>query len=108
MCADESVHDRASLHGLRDRYDAINIKLDKTGGLTEALALADAARALGFDIMVGCMVATSLAMAPAMVVAHRRALSWISTVRCYWRRIATTACAMTAAWCIRPTSALWG
>jgi L-Ala-D/L-Glu epimerase len=70
VCADESVHDRASLSLLRDRYDAINIKLDKTGGLTEALALADAARALGFDLMVGCMVATSLSMAPAMLVAQ--------------------------------------
>jgi L-alanine-DL-glutamate epimerase-like enolase superfamily enzyme len=68
ICADESVHDRASLDGLRERYDAVNIKLDKTGGLTEALAMADAAEALGFQIMVGCMVATSLAMAPAMVL----------------------------------------
>lgn len=70
VCADESVHDRASLRGLRERYDAINIKLDKTGGLTEALAMADEARTLGFGIMVGCMVSTSLAMAPAMLVAQ--------------------------------------
>ncbi|SHN82819.1 N-acetyl-D-Glu racemase DgcA [Bradyrhizobium erythrophlei] len=68
VCADESVHDRASLGGLRERYDAVNIKLDKTGGLTEALAMADAAAAQGFGIMVGCMVATSLAMAPAMLL----------------------------------------
>jgi L-Ala-D/L-Glu epimerase len=68
VCADESVHDRKSLDGLRARYDAVNIKLDKTGGLTEALAMADAARELGFDIMVGCMVATSLSMAPAMLL----------------------------------------
>jgi L-Ala-D/L-Glu epimerase len=68
VCADESVHDRKSLEGLRERYDAVNIKLDKTGGLTEALAMADAAQALGFQIMVGCMVATSLAMAPAMLL----------------------------------------
>jgi L-Ala-D/L-Glu epimerase len=68
VCADESVHDRKSLAGLRFRYDAVNIKLDKTGGLTEALAMADAAKALGFDIMVGCMVGTSLAMAPAMLL----------------------------------------
>ena len=68
VCADESVHDRRSLDGLRQRYDAVNIKLDKTGGLTEALAMADAARALGFDIMVGCMVGTSLSMAPAMLL----------------------------------------
>lgn len=70
VCADESVHDRASLEGLRERYDAINIKLDKTGGLTEALAMAEAAKALGFDLMVGCMVATSLAMAPALMIAQ--------------------------------------
>jgi L-alanine-DL-glutamate epimerase-like enolase superfamily enzyme len=69
VCADESVHDRASLAGLRERYDAVNIKLDKTGGLTEALAMADAAEAVGFEIMIGCMVATSLAMAPAMLLA---------------------------------------
>ena len=69
VCADESVHDRRSLEGLRGRYDAVNIKLDKTGGLTEALAMADAAKALGFDIMVGSMVASSLAMAPAMLLA---------------------------------------
>jgi L-alanine-DL-glutamate epimerase-like enolase superfamily enzyme len=68
VCADESVHDRTSLAPLRERYDAVNIKLDKTGGLTEALAMADAAEALGFEIMIGCMVATSLSMAPAMLV----------------------------------------
>jgi L-Ala-D/L-Glu epimerase len=71
VCADESVHDRASLDGLRERYDAVNIKLDKTGGLTEALAMADAAQTQGLAIMVGCMVATSLAMAPAMLLAPR-------------------------------------
>jgi L-alanine-DL-glutamate epimerase-like enolase superfamily enzyme len=71
VCADESVHDRASLKGLRERYDAVNIKLDKTGGLTEALDMADAAHALGFEIMIGCMVATSLAMAPAMLLAQQ-------------------------------------
>jgi L-alanine-DL-glutamate epimerase-like enolase superfamily enzyme len=71
VCADESVHDRKSLAALRERYDAVNIKLDKTGGLTEALAMADAAQALGFEIMVGCMVATSLAMAPAMLLASQ-------------------------------------
>jgi L-alanine-DL-glutamate epimerase-like enolase superfamily enzyme len=71
VCADESVHDRKSLAALAGKYDAINIKLDKTGGLTEALALADEAERQGFRIMVGCMVATSLAMAPAMLVAQR-------------------------------------
>ncbi|MBN8990859.1 MAG: dipeptide epimerase [Rhizobiales bacterium] len=68
VCADESAHDRASLKSLRERYDAVNIKLDKSGGLTEALAMADAAHALGFEIMIGCMVATSLAIAPAMLL----------------------------------------
>jgi len=71
VCADESVHDRKSLDALRGRYDAVNIKLDKTGGLTEAMAMADAATTLGFRIMVGCMVATSLSMAPAMLLTPR-------------------------------------
>jgi L-alanine-DL-glutamate epimerase-like enolase superfamily enzyme len=70
VCADESCHDRASLPGLGGKYDMVNIKLDKTGGLTEALALRDAARAEGFGIMVGCMVGSSLAMAPAVLVAQ--------------------------------------
>jgi L-alanine-DL-glutamate epimerase-like enolase superfamily enzyme len=70
ICADESVHDRASLAKIAKRYDAVNIKLDKTGGLTEALATMAEARALGLKIMVGCMVATSLAMAPALILAQ--------------------------------------
>jgi L-Ala-D/L-Glu epimerase len=70
VCADESVHDRASLARLAGRYDAVNIKLDKTGGLTEALLVADEARRLGLKIMVGSMVATSLAMAPALLLAQ--------------------------------------
>ncbi len=70
LCADESCHDRASLPGLKGKYDVVNIKLDKTGGLTEALALREAARAAGFGIMVGCMVGSSLAMAPAVLVAQ--------------------------------------
>lgn len=70
VCADESCHDRASLGALTGKYDAINIKLDKTGGLTEALAMRDAAVAAGFQIMVGCMLGTSLAMAPAFLVAQ--------------------------------------
>jgi L-Ala-D/L-Glu epimerase / N-acetyl-D-glutamate racemase len=71
VCADESVHDRASLEALAGKYDAINVKLDKTGGLTEALALLAEAERRGLAVMVGCMVATSLAMAPAMLVAQR-------------------------------------
>jgi L-alanine-DL-glutamate epimerase-like enolase superfamily enzyme len=70
VCADESVHDRAGLAALAGRYDAVNIKLDKTGGLTEALAMVREAERLGFGVMVGCMVATSLAMAPAVLVAQ--------------------------------------
>lgn len=70
VCADESCHDRKSLPGLQGKYDMVNIKLDKTGGLTEALLLRDAARAEGYGIMVGCMVGTSLAMAPAVLVAQ--------------------------------------
>lgn len=71
ICADESAHDRASLAALVNKYDAVNIKLDKTGGLTEALAMADEARKLNLDVMAGCMVATSLAMAPAVLLAQR-------------------------------------
>jgi len=70
VCADESCHDRASLAGLKGKYDVVNIKLDKTGGLTEALALRDAALAQGYQVMVGCMVGSSLAMAPATLVAQ--------------------------------------
>ncbi len=70
VCADESCHDTATLQGLRGRYDAINIKLDKTGGLTEALRLKEAAEVEGYSIMVGCMIGTSLAMAPAVLVAQ--------------------------------------
>jgi L-alanine-DL-glutamate epimerase-like enolase superfamily enzyme len=71
VCADESVHAGGSLAALVGRYDAVNIKLDKAGGLTEALAMAQRAERLGFAIVAGCMVATSLAMAPAMLLAQR-------------------------------------
>jgi L-alanine-DL-glutamate epimerase-like enolase superfamily enzyme len=70
VCADESLHTRADLARLRRRYDAINIKLDKTGGLSEAILLKQDAQKLGFQIMVGCMVGTSLAMAPALLLAQ--------------------------------------
>ncbi|PRX08822.1 UNVERIFIED_ORG: L-alanine-DL-glutamate epimerase-like enolase superfamily enzyme [Martelella mediterranea] len=69
VCADESCHARPSLESLKGKYDAINIKIDKTGGLTEALLLKKAAMEAGFQIMTGCMLGTSLAMAPAMLVA---------------------------------------
>ncbi|MHA1600071.1 MAG: N-acetyl-D-Glu racemase DgcA [Alphaproteobacteria bacterium] len=70
VCADESCHDTASLAHIKGRYDVINIKLEKTGGLTEALRLKEAAQAQGYAIMVGCMIGTSLAMAPAVLVAQ--------------------------------------
>lgn len=70
VCADESLHTRDELEHLKKRYDCINIKLDKTGGLTEALKLKRAAKEHGFAIMVGCMVSTSLSMAPAMLLAQ--------------------------------------
>ncbi|MEP3332585.1 N-acetyl-D-Glu racemase DgcA [Sedimentitalea sp.] len=70
VCADESCHDRKSLEALRGKYDVVNIKLDKTGGLTEALRLREEALAAGYKVMVGCMVGSSLAMAPAVLVAQ--------------------------------------
>jgi L-alanine-DL-glutamate epimerase-like enolase superfamily enzyme len=70
VCADESCHDRTSLPKLKGKYDVVNIKLDKTGGLTEALKLREAALAEGYKVMVGCMVGSSLAMAPATLVAQ--------------------------------------
>ena len=70
VCADESCHDRTSLPALRGKYDMVNIKLDKTGGLTEALALKGESIAQGYGVMVGCMVGSSLAMAPATILAQ--------------------------------------
>lgn len=74
LCADESCHDSASVDGLEGRYDLVNVKLDKTGGLTEALKLKAAAEARGLQIMVGCMIGTSLSMAPGMLVAQGAAV----------------------------------
>ncbi|MFC0245309.1 N-acetyl-D-Glu racemase DgcA [Falsochrobactrum ovis] len=71
ICADESAHTLEGLSKLAKRYDAVNIKLDKTGGLTEALAMRDKAIELGLQIMVGCMVGTSLGMAPAVLLAQK-------------------------------------
>lgn len=71
ICADESAHDRASLARLAGKYDAVNIKLDKAGGLTEALAMMAEGKRLGLATMAGCMVATSLAMAPALLLAQQ-------------------------------------
>lgn len=70
VCADESCFDRASLAGLQGKYDVVNLKLDKTGGLTEGLLTRDLARQMGFRVMVGCMLGSSLAMAPAVLLAQ--------------------------------------
>ncbi|SLN73768.1 N-acetyl-D-Glu racemase DgcA [Ruegeria meonggei] len=70
VCADESCHDRTSLPAIKDKYDVVNIKLDKTGGLTEALALREQALTDGYRVMVGCMLGSSLAMAPATLLAQ--------------------------------------
>ncbi len=75
VCADESCHDRSSLPDLKGKYDMVNIKLDKTGGLSEALALRQAALDQGYQVMVGCMVGSSLAMAPALLVAQGVAIT---------------------------------
>jgi len=75
VCADESAHVAADIPALAARYDAVNIKLDKAGGLTEALAMADAARAHGLDVMAGSMVSTSLGVAPALLLA--RSARWV-------------------------------
>lgn len=73
VCADEALHTAADLDALAGRYAVVNIKLDKTGGLTEALTLANTARAKGFGLMVGCMVCSSLGIAPAMLLGGQAA-----------------------------------
>ena len=93
---------------LAGRYDAVNIKLDKTGGLTEALAMAEEAERLGFGIMVGCMVATSLAMAPAMLVAQRARVVDLDGAAAAGEGPRRTGYATTAAWFTRRHPALWG
>jgi L-alanine-DL-glutamate epimerase-like enolase superfamily enzyme len=70
VCADESCHTSADLPRLKNRYEVVNVKLDKTGGLTEALALCERARESGFKLLIGCMVCTSLGIAPARLLAH--------------------------------------
>ncbi|HBQ48530.1 MAG TPA: dipeptide epimerase, partial [Hyphomonas atlantica] len=69
VCADESAHTSAEIQDLARRYDAVNVKLDKTGGLTEAIRMVQAARASGMNVMIGCMVAGSISMAPAVLLA---------------------------------------
>ncbi len=75
VCADESFHTTADLERIAGRYDAVNVKLDKTGGLTHALEVARAARERGLELMVGCMLGTSLSMAPALLVAQ--GVKWV-------------------------------
>ena len=107
VCADESVHDRASLPALKGRYDAVNIKLDKTGGLTEALATAKDARALGLKIMVGSMVSTSLSMAPALLVAQEA--DWVDLDGpLLLERDREPGLVYEAGMVLPPLSALWG
>jgi len=77
VCADEALHTRADLIRLAGRYDYVNIKLDKTGGLTEALALAEAAREHGFGLMIGCMVCSSLGIAPALLLASATGAAFV-------------------------------
>ncbi len=84
ICADESCHTRSNLKALKGRYEMVNIKLDKTGGLTEALALATEARAQGFSLMLGCMLCTSVPLAP-LYRWCRRSVSPILTDRPGWR-----------------------
>jgi L-alanine-DL-glutamate epimerase-like enolase superfamily enzyme len=107
ICADESVHDRASLRDIAERYDAVNIKLDKTGGLTEAFATATEARKLGLKFMVGCMVATSLAMAPALILAQDA--DWVDLDGpLLLERDRTPGLTYTSGTVMPPPAALWG
>lgn len=107
VCADESCHDRASLPGLAGKYDMVNIKLDKTGGLTEALALRDEAVAAGYGIMVGCMVGSSLAMAPAVVLAQGASVTDLDGPLLLAEDRKTPLC-YDGAGVHPPTGALWG
>ena len=107
VCADESCHDRASLPGLAGKYDMVNIKLDKTGGLTEALALRDEAVAAGYGIMVGCMVGSSLAMAPAVLLAQGASVTDLDGPLLLAEDRKTPLC-YDGAGVHPPTGALWG
>jgi L-alanine-DL-glutamate epimerase-like enolase superfamily enzyme len=107
VCADESVHDRRSLSALVGKYDAVNIKLDKTGGLTEALTMAEEAERLGLTLMVGCMVATSLAMAPALLLAQDA--DWVDLDGpLLLERDRVPGLAYTSGTVMPPPAALWG
>src|SRR5262245_13489606 len=107
VCADEALHTRQDLEQLSGRYDAINIKLDKAGGLTEGLALAAAARARGFRLMVGSMVATSLSMAPATLLAQ--SADWVDLDGPLLLARDREPCLSYEGACLNPPSAaLWG
>jgi L-Ala-D/L-Glu epimerase len=107
ICADESAHSSADLPALADRYDAVNIKLDKAGGLTEALAMARAARASGLRVMIGSMVATSLAAAPALLLAGFA--DWVDLDGpLLLARDRSPGLAISDGWLSPPPRALWG
>lgn len=107
VCADESVHTKADLAGLVGRYDAVNVKLDKAGGLTHALATVAEARRLGLEVMVGSMVATSLAMAPAMLLAADA--DWLDLDSpLLLARDRPHGLAVVDGWIAPPSPALWG
>jgi L-alanine-DL-glutamate epimerase-like enolase superfamily enzyme len=107
VCADESARSSADLAALAGRYDAVNVKLDKAGGLTEALAMARQARAMELKIMVGCMVATSLAMAPALILAQDA--DWVDLDGpLLLARDRAPGLVCTNAFILPPSPALWG
>jgi L-alanine-DL-glutamate epimerase-like enolase superfamily enzyme len=107
VCADESAFTSADIPRLSALYDAVNVKLDKAGGLTEALRMAEAAAEAGLHIMAGCMVATSLAMAPAMVLASRA--RWVDLDGpLLLERDRTPGLDYEGAWVSPPRSELWG
>ncbi|MCB9613509.1 MAG: dipeptide epimerase [Sandaracinus sp.] len=106
VCADESVHVASDVAALRDRYDAVNVKLGKSGGLVGALATLDAARRLGMRVMVGCMVSTSLALAPAVLAAQRADLADLDGSS-FLRRDRVGA-PTSGRWVVPATSSFWG
>lgn len=107
LCADESCHTAADLDRLPSAYRMVNVKLDKAGGLTEALRLTAAARVRGLEVMIGCMVATSLGIAPAMLLAGEAHLVdldgplWLARDR-------DPALKFAQGWIYPPDAALWG
>jgi L-alanine-DL-glutamate epimerase-like enolase superfamily enzyme len=107
VCADESAHTAADIPALLGRYDAVNVKLDKAGGLTAALAMAEAARAAGLRVMAGCMVATSLAMAPAWLLSSHA--DWLDLDGpLLLAKDRPNGIRYARGWMSPPTSELWG